>query len=106
VVAYLPEGLPFDFEWLDAYLTNSTFGGVLFRSKVLAADHPLLLLPRLVARRFHAAVEDDRGRPTAARDRYQAIAPLIKGLEDVGLEITYGPRATGPDGIVRVAQSS
>jgi hypothetical protein len=106
VVAYLRDGIPFDFEWLDGYLTNSSHGSVRVRCKVVAGDAPLLLLPGLVARRFHAAVEDDRGRPSAARDHYDAIAPLITALKDVGLDIIYGPQAIGADGIVRIAQSS
>jgi hypothetical protein len=105
VVAHLAESLPGDFEWLDAYLTNASYGLVRVQTKAVAHDDGLLLLPSLVARRFHDAVEDDAGRPTAARDRYDAIAPLVKAIEDVGLGIRYGHLGTAAASIVRITQS-
>jgi hypothetical protein len=106
LVAHLPEGLPFDFEWLDAYLTTATYGMVRVRTKTIARDERILLLPRLVARVFHDAIEDDSDRPSAARDRYDVVAPLVTHVEDMGLNVSYCHGGTAADAIVRTRLSS
>jgi hypothetical protein len=103
LIAHLPEGIPFDVDWLGAYLTNTTYSGARVQTRIVRRDAPLLALPALVARLFHDAVEDDRGRPGAARERYNAIASRVTHLEDLGLHISYWHRGTGADAIVRAA---
>jgi len=87
-------------------LTNATYGLVRVQTKIVARDGRVLLLPRLVARIFHDAVEDDIGRPSAARDRYDALAPLVRHVEDVGLNVSYCHGGTTSDAIVRTSLSS
>ncbi len=106
LVAHLPEGIPFDFTWLDAYLTGAHFGFIRVRTKVVAPDDRLLALPRLVAGAFHDAIESDRGRPGPARDRYDALAPLVTHVEDVGLNVSYFRNGNTADAIVRAGISS
>jgi hypothetical protein len=106
LVTHLPEGIPFDFTWLDAYLANATYGLAQVRTKVVARDERVLLLPRLVARIFHDAIEDDASRPSAARDRYNALAPVVRHIEDVGLNVSYSHGGTTLDAIVRNSLSS
>jgi len=108
LVAYLPAGMPVDFAWLDAYLTSGTYDLLRVRTNVVARDDRALWLPRLVARYFLDAIEEDIGRPSLARSQYDAIAPLVGHIEDVGLNISYFPGGggTSSDAIVRASQSS
>jgi hypothetical protein len=105
LVAYLPEGTSFDFAWVDAYLTNATYGQVRVQTKVVSQDERVLRLPRLVARLFHDAIEDDTGRPNPARDRYDALAPLVKHVEDVGLNVSYSGAGNTSDAFIRASMS-
>jgi hypothetical protein len=106
LVAHIPEQMPLDFTWLDAYLTGAQFGFSRVRTTIVAPNDRLVALPRLVARVFHDAVENDRGRPGMARDKYNALAPLVTSVEDVGLNVSYGPRGNTADEIVRASRSS
>ena len=106
LVAYLQEGTSFDFTWFDSYLTNATYGQVRVQTKVVAQDERVLWLPRLVARLFHDAIEDDGGRPSPARDRYDALAPLVKHVEDVGLNVSYARAGTTSDAFIRASMSA
>jgi hypothetical protein len=105
LIVSLPERLPFDYAWLGAYLTNTVYTGARVQARCVPDRSPLLALPALVARLFHDALENERGRPCPARDRYDGIAPLISHLEDVGLNVSYA-RGVVADAIVRSSQSS
>ncbi len=105
LIAHLPERLPLDYAWLGAYLTNTVYTGARVQARKVPDRSPLLALPALVARLFHAALEDERGRPSPARDRYDDIASLISHLEDIGLNVSYA-RGVVADAILRSSQSS
>jgi hypothetical protein len=105
LVAHLPDGLSEESGWLDAYLTGATYGLVRVRTEVVRHDDDLLL-SRLVAGIFHEAIEDDPGRPSAARDRYDALAPLVTHIEDVGLNVSYCRGGTASEALVRASLSS
>lgn len=105
LIAHLPERLPFDYAWLGAYLTNTVYTGARVQARCVPDRSPLLALPAFVARLFHDALENERGRPSPARDRYDGIAPLVSHLEDVGLNVSY-LRGVVADAIVRSSQSS
>jgi hypothetical protein len=106
LVVHLPEGLRFDLDWLDAYLTNTTYGGARVQTRVVARDERILLLPQLVARIFCDAIEDDIGRPSVARDRYEALESVVSHIEDVGLNISYFRGGTTMDDIIRASLSN
>jgi len=106
LLAYLPEGTAFDLTWLDAYLANAAYRQVRVQTKVVAQDARVLLLPRLVARLFQDAIEDDGGRPNPARDRYDALAPLVRHVEDVGLNVSYSRPGTTADAFIRTSMSA
>jgi hypothetical protein len=106
LIAHLEEGRPFDFDWLGAYLTNASYSQARVHTRVLQRGAPLMALPALVARLFHGAVQEDRGRPSAARERYDALAPLIKHVEDLGFAISYAGKGTDADSIVRAGLST
>jgi hypothetical protein len=106
LVVHLPEGLRFDLAWLDAYLTNATYGMARVQTKMVARDERILLLPQLVARIFRDAIEDDIGRPSVARDRYGALESVVSHIEDVGLNISYVRGGTTMDDIIRASLSN
>jgi hypothetical protein len=101
LIAHLPADLSVESGWLDAYLTRATYGRVRVRTVTANPDNRALALPTLVARSFHDAIEDDPGFPSAARDRYDALAPLVTHIEDVGLNISYAQRGTMSDALFR-----
>lgn len=104
LIGHVPREMPLDFTWIDDYLTSGSFG--LVRVKIRQArDERLLTLPRLVARIFKEALEDDASRPSAARARYDALAPLVKSVEDLGLHVSYCAGITS-EAIVRTSQPS
>jgi hypothetical protein len=106
LVAHLPDGLSVESGWLDAYLTGATYGLVRVRTEVVHRDDDVLALPRLVARIFHEAIEDGVSRPSAARDRYDALALLVTHIEDVGLNVSYSRDGTAFESLVRMSLSS
>ena len=106
VIVHLRQAFPLDLEWLDDCLTASMFHRVNVRMQVLDASERRLLLPELVARVFHAAVEDDPDQPSAARARYDELAPFITRIEDVGRDISYFDNATSSDELVRTSLRS
>jgi hypothetical protein len=105
LVAHLPAELSVESGWLDPYLTRATYGRVRVRTEAADPDNRALALPEFVARRFHDAIEDDVGRPSRARDRYDALAPLVTHIEDVGLNISYSHGGTASDALVRLSES-
>jgi hypothetical protein len=106
LVAHLPEGMPLDREWIDAFLTDANYGLVRVRTTIVRRDQRVLLLPQLVARLFQEAIEDDSGHRSTARARYDALAPLIGRVEDVGLHVSYFRGGTASDAIIRGSLSS
>lgn len=106
LAVHLPRGIPCDPSWFDAYLSGASLGRVRVHTTIESADDRILALPRLVARLFLEALEDDDGRPGAARDRYDAIAPLVTHVEDIGLGVSYLRGGTGASSIVRSSLSS
>jgi hypothetical protein len=101
LVAHLPADLSVDAGWLDPYLTRATYGRVRVRTVAANPDNRALALPDLVARSFHDAIEDNLGRPSAARDRYDALAPVVTHIEDVGFNISYSRGGTVSDALFR-----
>ena len=106
LIAHLPEGLPVEYEWLGAYLTNASAGLVQVRTKVVREGDRILALPQLVARMFHDALQGDVFRPSTARDRYDALAPLVTHIEDLGLNVSYCQQGTSASTLVREVLSS
>jgi len=100
VIAHAREGGPFDVEWSDAFFTNQSYGPVRVRTEIHHRDDRLLLIAETVARIVQAALEDDPDRPSAARERYDVLAPFVS-LEDVGANVTHG-RGVTADELVRM----
>jgi hypothetical protein len=103
---HLPYGLPVESDWLDPYLTGATYGLIRVRTEVVHHDDRLLWLARFVAHTFHEAIEEDVARSTAARHRYDALAPLVAHIEDVGLNVSYSRGGTAFEALVKASLSS
>jgi len=106
LVAHLPADLSVDAEWLDPYLTRATYGRVRVRTVTTDPGDRAFALPDFVARTFHDALEDRLGGSSAARDRYDALAPLVTHIEDVGFNISYSRAGTLSDALFRPSGSA